>query len=67
MTWLEKKDATYKELNLKGKTDTEVLNTLIENPIMLERPIVITKKRGETLPPRGISQRTSIKKIINSF
>jgi len=39
---LRKKDKAYKELNLKNKTYTEaqLLNMMINNPDLIERPIV---------------------------
>jgi arsenate reductase len=39
---LRKKDKAYKELNLKNKTytDAQLLNMMIKNPDLIERPIV---------------------------
>jgi arsenate reductase len=39
---LRKKDMAYKELDLKNKTytETQLLNMMIQNPDLIERPIV---------------------------
>ena len=39
---LRKKDKTYKDLNLKNKsyTEAQLLNMMVKNPDLIERPIV---------------------------
>lgn len=34
-------EAIYKELNLKGASDEELVAAIVANPILLERPIVL--------------------------
>ena len=43
---MRKGEAVYKELNLKNQdlSQDELINAMAENPILIERPIVITDK-----------------------
>ncbi len=54
---MRKKEAAYKDLNLadEGKSDDELIEAMIQNPILIERPIVMTPK-GARLgrPPESV-------------
>ena len=54
---LRKGEAVYKELNLadENKTDDELIEAMVKNPILIERPIVMTPK-GARLgrPPENV-------------
>ena len=43
---LRKKEALYKELGLdeEKKSDEQIIDAMIAHPILIERPIVVTKK-----------------------
>jgi len=43
---LRKKEALYRELKLDDdkKSDEQIIDAMLENPILIERPIVVTKK-----------------------
>jgi arsenate reductase len=45
---LRKKEATYKKLDFKNKkfTESQILNLIIENPDLIERPIVQKGKKA---------------------
>ena len=54
---LRTKEATYKELNLvdPNKNDTEIIQAMIDNPILIERPIVVSNKRAALgRPPEAV-------------
>ncbi len=54
---MRKKEAAYKKLGLSGKTLTrkEAIKTLIENPVLLERPIVIAGNQAVIgRPPENV-------------
>ena len=36
------KESLYKELNLADATDDELLDAMVANPILIERPLVVT-------------------------
>lgn len=39
---VRKRESRYAELELAGATDDELLDAMVENPILIERPFVIT-------------------------
>lgn len=41
---IRKKEALYKELNLSDASEDELLDAMVANPILIERPIVVTDK-----------------------
>lgn len=41
---VRKKEALYRELNLAEASEDEVLTAMAENPILIERPLVVTDK-----------------------
>ncbi|AWK74001.1 arsenate reductase (glutaredoxin) [Rhodococcus oxybenzonivorans] len=41
---IRKKEAIYKELSLAQASEDELLDAMIEHPILIERPIVVTDK-----------------------
>lgn len=41
---VRKREARYAELNLADATDDELLEAMAENPILIERPFVVTAK-----------------------
>ncbi len=45
---MRKGEASYKELNLGDaeKTDAELINAMVDNPILIERPIVVSGGRA---------------------
>ena len=43
-TAVRKKEALYSEMNLAGASDEELLDAMIEHPILIERPFVVTPK-----------------------
>jgi len=56
---LRKKEPLYKELKLddEKKTDEQIVDAMLNNPILIERPIVVTKK-GARLgrPPEIVNE-----------
>lgn len=55
---LRKKEAAYKENNLgdNSKTDNDILQAMIDNPTLIERPIVVVnnKKAAIGRPPENV-------------
>lgn len=54
---MRKGEAIYKEMNLAEKTlsDKELINIMIANPILIERPIVVTGKSARLgRPPEDV-------------
>lgn len=45
---IRKKEAVYKELGLASASEDELLDAMVDNPILVERPIVVTD-RGTVL------------------
>lgn len=43
-TAVRKRESLYSELNLADASDDELLDAMAENPILIERPFVVTKK-----------------------
>ncbi|MCK0089635.1 arsenate reductase (glutaredoxin) [Rhodococcus sp. F64268] len=41
---IRKKEALYKELNLTEASEEELLVAMVDNPILIERPLVVTDK-----------------------
>ncbi|TQF74025.1 arsenate reductase (glutaredoxin) [Rhodococcus spelaei] len=41
---IRKKESVYKELGLAQADEDELLDAMVENPILIERPIVVTDK-----------------------
>jgi len=39
-----KREALYKELNLADASDDEILDAMVEHPVLVERPFVVTDK-----------------------
>lgn len=51
------KEATFKELNLKDKTlsDKQWAKTIVENPVLLERPLLVSKNSAAVgRPPENL-------------
>ena len=53
---IRRSDAVHKSLNLSAKsTNEEILNALVENPILIERPIIISGDRAVIgRPPENV-------------
>lgn len=54
---LRKGEAAYKELNLAdaSKTEDEIIKAIVENPILMERPIVTTASAARIgRPPEAV-------------
>ena len=54
---LRKGEAAYKDLDLcnPARTDDEIISDMIANPILIERPIVVTPKGVKIgRPPEGV-------------
>ena len=51
---MRKKEALYKELDLSNEalTDNQLLDAMLENPILIERPIVISEKGVRLCRPK---------------
>ncbi len=43
-TAVRKRESLYAELNLADATDDELLDAMVEHPILIERPFVVTPK-----------------------
>jgi arsenate reductase len=43
-TAVRKRESLYAELNLADASDDELLDAMAENPILIERPFVVTPK-----------------------
>lgn len=43
-TAVRKRESIYSELNLADATDDQLLDAMIEHPILIERPFVVTPK-----------------------
>lgn len=41
---VRKRESLYKELDLAGATDDQLLDAMVANPILIERPFVVTDK-----------------------
>ncbi len=41
---IRKKEALYKDLGLKDSSEDELIAAMVDNPILIERPIVVTDK-----------------------
>ncbi|BDB59293.1 arsenate reductase (glutaredoxin) [Rhodococcus sp. RDE2] len=41
---IRKKESLYKELNLAEASEDELLDAMVANPILIERPLVVTDK-----------------------
>ncbi|HET8993262.1 MAG TPA: arsenate reductase (glutaredoxin) [Rhodococcus sp. (in: high G+C Gram-positive bacteria)] len=41
---IRKKESLYKELNLAEASEEELLGAMVDNPILIERPLVVTDK-----------------------
>lgn len=50
---IRKREALYGELGLAGKSEDELLAAMVENPILIERPIVVTGKGTRLARPAG--------------
>ena len=48
---VRKKEAIFKELNLKEASEDELLEAMVENPKLIERPIVINGDRAVVARP----------------
>ncbi len=53
--WMRTKEDIYKELNLKEENDEEkLLNAMVENPKLIERPVIIKGDRAIIGRPTSI-------------
>jgi len=48
---VRKKEAIFNELNLKNATEDELLNAMVENPKLIERPTVINGDKAVVARP----------------
>ena len=48
---MRKKEAIYKELNLKEASEDELLDAMVANPKLIERPIVINGNKAVVARP----------------
>ena len=48
---IRKKEALFKELNLKDASEEELLEAMVQNPKLIERPIVIYKDKAVIARP----------------
>ena len=48
---VRKKEAIYKELNLKDANEEELLEAMVKNPKLIERPIVINGNKAVVARP----------------
>jgi len=48
---VRKKEAIYKELNLKDASEEELLEAMVKNPKLIERPIVINGNKAVVARP----------------
>lgn len=55
---MRRKEAIYKELNLDDETlsDNALLDAIMEHPVLIERPIVITDKGVRLCRPKELVQ-----------
>ena len=54
---IRKNEEVYKTLNLKSANEATLIKTIHENPILLERPIVISKNQAILgRPPENVRQ-----------
>lgn len=52
---IRKKEAIYKELELKGKGDEDLIKAMAENPKLIERPIVVLGDKARLgRPPENV-------------
>jgi len=45
------KEAIYKELNLKEASEDELLKAMVDNPKLIERPIIVNKDKAVVARP----------------
>lgn len=50
---IRKKESLYAELGLAGKSEEELIAAMVEHPILIERPIVVTGKGTRLARPAG--------------
>jgi len=48
---VRKKEAIYKELGLKDASEDELLEAMVQNPKLIERPIIINKDKAVVARP----------------
>jgi len=48
---VRKKEAIYKDLNLKEATEDELLEAMVENPKLIERPIIVNGNKAVVARP----------------
>ena len=48
---IRKKETLFKELNLKDANEDELLEAMVQNPKLIERPIVIYKEKAAIARP----------------
>ena len=54
---IRKNEEVYKRLNLKNANETTLIKMIHENPILLERPIVVSKNKAILgRPPENVRQ-----------
>lgn len=52
---IRKKETIYKELELKGKDDEDLIKAMAENPKLIERPIVVLGDKARLgRPPENV-------------
>jgi len=56
---VRKKEKLYKELNLKEASEDEILEAMVKNPKLIERPIVINGDKAVVARPE-----TEIEKVL---
>ena len=56
---VRKKEKLYKELNLKEASEEEILEAMVKNPKLIERPIVINGDKAVVARPE-----TEIEKVL---
>ena len=57
---IRSKEAIYKELNLKDASEDELLEAMVKNPKLIERPIIINEDKAVVARPLE-----NIEKVVN--
>ncbi|GFG74883.1 arsenate reductase (glutaredoxin) [Mycobacterium botniense] len=53
-TAVRRREPLYAELNLASATDDELLDAMVEHPILIERPFVVTRKGTRLARPAEV-------------
>ena len=66
---LREKGTPYAELNLADPkwSDDELIDFMLAHPILINRPIVVTRKRRAAVPAVGARARPPLDKPVRSF